>query len=249
MGIDYTKRPQQPSQPATPATPAAAAPTTPPTTPPATPPAASGPVSLSKVTLTKAAPSVSLSKHGGQRGVLKVNLNWTARPPAQGGFFKKLTQQTSLDLDLGCLYEFADGTKGVVQALGNAFTAADGTGKPLVRLDGDDRTGAVSAGENLTVDLTDPSRIRRVLIFALIYEGAANWAAANAVATLQPVGAAPIEVQLDDPREGARICAIAMISQQNGEVTVKREVNYVNGAQRALDEAYGWGMNWAKGRK
>jgi tellurite resistance protein TerA len=242
MGIDYTKRPQQPAQPAAPAP----SPAAPPAPPSAAPPSG---VSLSKVTLTKAAPSVSLTKHGGQRGVLKVNLNWTARPPAQGGFFKKLAQQTQLDLDLGCLYEFADGTKGVVQALGNAFTAADGSGKPLLRLDGDDRTGAVSAGENLSVDLTEPSRIRRILIFALIYEGAANWAAANAIATLQPVGAPPIEVRLDDPRDGARICAIAMISQQNGEVTVQREVNYVNGAQRALDEAYGWGMNWTKGRK
>jgi tellurite resistance protein TerA len=229
MGIDYTKRPQQ-------SPPPAAAPTS---------PTSGGPVSLSKVTLTKAAPSVSLTKHGGQRGVLRVNLNWTARPPATG-FFRKTVQ---LDLDLGCLYEFTDGTKGVVQALGNAFVAADRTGQPLLRLDGDDRTGAVEAGENLSVDLTDPSRIRRVLIFALIYEGAANWAAANAVATLQPVGAPPIEVRLDDPRDGARICAIAMISQQNGEVTVKREVNYVNGAQRALDEAYGWGMNWTRGRK
>lgn len=223
MGIDYTKRPA--SAPA--AEPAAA------------------PVSLSKVTLTKAAPSVSLSKHGGVRGTLQVNLNWDARPPAQGLFRK--TQQ--LDLDLGCLYEFADGTKGVVQALGNAFTAANRSGRQLLRLDGDDRSGRVSTGENLFVDLSDPSQIKRILVFALIYEGAANWAAAKGVATLTPAGAAPIEVLLDDPREGARICAIALISNQNGEIVVKREVNYINGAQRALDEAYGWGMNWTRGRK
>jgi len=247
MGIDYTKRPAQPATPPAPQQiPTSAAPRG--ATPPAAAPGGAAPVSLSKVTLTKSAPSVSLSKHGGQRGVLKVNLNWDARPPAQGGFFKKLTQ-TNLDLDLGCLYEFADGSKGVVQALGNAFVAADRTGKQLVRLDGDDRSGQVTTGENLTIDLTDPSRITRILVFALIYEGAANWAAARAVATLQPVGAPPIEVLLDDPREGARICAIATISQRNGEVTVKREVNYINGAQRALDEAYGWGMNWTKGRK
>jgi tellurite resistance protein TerA len=129
------------------------------------------------------------------------------------------------------------------------FTATDRSGRPLIHLDGDDRSGQVSTGENLTVDLTDPSKVKRVLVFALIYEGAANWAAARAVATLTQVGAAPIEVLLDDPRDGARICAIATISQQNGEVTVKREVNYINGAQRALDEAYGWGMNWTAGRK
>jgi tellurite resistance protein TerA len=247
MGIDYTKRPAQPATPPAPQQiPTSAAPRG--ATPPAAAPGGAAPVSLSKVTLTKSAPSVSLSKHGGQRGVLKVNLNWDARPPAQGGFFKKLTQ-TNLDLDLGCLYEFADGSKGVVQALGNAFVAADRTGKQLVRLDGDDRSGQVTTGENLTIDLTDPSRITRILVFALIYEGAANWAAAKGVATITPAGAAPIEVVLDDPREGARICAIALIANQGGEIVVRREVNYINGAQRALDEAYGWGMNWTRGRK
>jgi tellurite resistance protein TerA len=231
MGIDYTKRPDA-SAAATPAAPPAASP-------------AAAPVSLSKVTLTKAAPSVSLTKHGGVRGMLKVNLNWDARPPARG-LFKKTSQ---LDLDLGCLYEFSDGSKGVVQALGNAFTAGTRTGKQLLRLDGDDRSGSVTGGENLFVDLTDPSLITRILIFALIYEGAANWAAANGVATLTPAGAAPIEVLLDDPRDGARICAIALISNQKDEIVIRREVNYLNGAQRALDEAYGWGMNWTRGRK
>jgi tellurite resistance protein TerA len=200
---------------------------------------------MSKVTLTKAAPSVSLTKHGGATGTLRVNLNWNARPPERG-FFKKSTQ---LDLDLGCLYEFADGTKGVVQALGNSFVARNRSGRQLISLDGDDRSGNVSAGENLSVDLSDIAQIRRVLVFALIYEGAANWAAAEGVATLYPVGAAPIEVRLDDPRDGARICAIAMLENKGGELVVRREVNYINGAQRALDEAYGWGMNWTAGRK
>lgn len=234
MGIDYTKRPgAEPVPEPAPAPPAQAA----------QPDAA--PISLSKVRLTKAAPSVSLAKHGGVRGMLQVNLNWDARPQAHG-FFKKTSQ---LDLDLGCLYEFSDGTKGVVQALGNAFTAQNRSGRQLLRLDGDDRSGRVSTGENLFVDLTDPTLIKRILVFALIYEGAANWAAAQGVATLTPAGAAPIEVLLDDPREGARICAVALISNQNGEIVVRREVNYINGAQRALDEAYGWGMNWTAGRK
>jgi tellurite resistance protein TerA len=218
MGIDYTKKPgAEPS----------------------------APVSLGKVTLTKAAPSVSLTKHGGASGTLRVNLNWNARPQERG-FFKKHTQ---LDLDLGCLYEFSDGTKGVVQALGNAFRAVDGSGRPLISLDGDDRSGSVATGENLSIDLSDVSRFKRVLVFALIYEGAANWAAADGVATLYPVGAPPIEVRLDDPRDGARICAIAMLENRGGELVVNREVNYINGAQRALDEAYGWGMNWTAGRK
>lgn len=199
-----------------------------------------------KVTLTKAAPAVSLAKHA--TGTLRVNLNWNARPEGGGGLFRRGPKP--LDLDLGCLYEFADGAKGVVQALGNAFAAhtADG-GARVIWLDGDDRSGANDAGENMFVDLAHTSRIKRILVFALIYEGAANWAAADGVVTLYPASGPQVEVRLDDPRDGARICGIAMLENSGGELTVRREVNYVNGGQRALDEAYGWGMRWTVGRK
>ena len=240
MGIDYTKRPSQQPPAAAPAAPAPAAPA------PAAP-ATGAPISLSKVTLTKAAPTVSLSKHGGNRGVLAVNLNWDARPPAKGGFFKKMTQ---LDLDLGCLYEFTDGTKGVVQALGNSFTAKPrGVSDNVIWLDGDDRSGTNTAGENLFVNLAFASQIKRILVFALIYEGAANWAAAKGVVTLFPATGPQVEVHLDDPRDGARICGVALLESAGGDLSVRREVNYINGGQRLLDEAYGWGMNWTAGRK
>ena len=231
MGIDYTKRPGGPPPGAAGGTPQAGA---------------GAPVSQGKVTLTKAAPTVSLTKHGGASGTLRVNLNWNARPAAARGLFRKTAQ---LDLDLGCLFEFGDGTKGVVQALGNSFRGYNGRGQELIRLDADDRSGASTEGENLHIDLRDPSAIRRVLVFALIYEGAANWADAQGVATLLPVNAPPVEIRLDDPRDGARICAIAMIENHGGEIVVNRLINYINGAQRALDQAYSWGMNWTPGRK
>jgi tellurite resistance protein TerA len=40
-----------------------------------------------------------------------------------------------------------------------------------------------------------------------------------------------------------------MLSNQGGDLVVHREINYINGGQRALDEAYGWGMRWTVGRK
>jgi tellurite resistance protein TerA len=224
MAIDYTKRPAQPAQAAQPA------------------------VSLSKVTLTKAAPAVSLTKHGSASGMMRINLNWTARPPGGGGFFKR--EAPAIDLDLGCLYEFSDGKKGVVQALGNAFTASpNGVSEPVIRLDGDDRSGTNEAGENLFINLAYTASIRRVLVFALIYEGAANWAAAAGVATLFPAAGPQIEVVLDEARDGTRMCAIALLEQTGGELSVRREVNYIQGTQSALDRAYGWGMNWSPGRK
>jgi tellurite resistance protein TerA len=239
MGIDYTRRP---------GTPAAAEPASSAAAPGGAPSggAPSAPVSLSKVTLTKSAPTVSLTKHGGSRGLMRINLNWDVKPPAKG-LFRKNTQ---LDLDLGCLYEFNDGTKGVVQALGNAFRARPRNGsEDLIWLDGDDRSGSVQTGENLFINLDGMDQVKRILVFALIYEGAANWAAANGVCTIFPLNAAPIEIRLDDPRDGARICAMALLTNERGELTIRREVNYINGAQRKLDETYNWGMNWTAGRK
>ena len=158
MAIDYTKRP------------AAGEPTPP--TPPTQPT-----VSLSKVTLTKSAPSVSLAKGAGASGRMRVSLTWNARPEGAsgggGGFLKKLTGggAKGIDLDLGALYELQDGKKGVVQALGNSFGAVDRP--PYVLLDGDDRTGG--GGENMTINLDHLADLKRVLVFAFIYDGVPAW--------------------------------------------------------------------------
>jgi len=201
-----------------------------------------GGVSLSKVTLTKSAPKVSLTKGAGAGGQMRINLNWNSG--AKRGFFGK---SQAVDLDLGCLYELADGTKGVVQALGNAFGNLQAP--PYVQLDGDDRSGASSGGENLTVNLDHLGDIKRVLVFAFIYEGAPNWAAADGVVTLYPQGAAPIEVRLDEHAQNSKSCAIALLTNEGGTLGVQREIRYLPGVQKDLDQAYGWGMQWTTGRK
>lgn len=230
MAIDYTKRPKTPSAPAA--------------------RSQGAPVSLSKVTLTKAAPVVSLTKQGSTSGVLRVNLNWKARPAGRSGGILRQRSAGSIDLDLGCLYEFTDGSKGVVQALGNAFDAQPYSARErVIWLDGDDRSGANSAGENLFINLAYAAQIRRILVFALIYEGVPNWAAADGVVTLYPANGPQVEVRLDESRDGARICGIAMLESTNGDLSVRREVRYVDGSQSHLDRAYGWGMKWSPGRK
>lgn len=226
MGIDYSKRP-------------------------ADPPAGTPPVSLSKVTLTKSAPSVSLSKQGGG-GRLHVNLNWNQNPSSggqqKGGFLKRVLGAASggIDLDLAALFQLSDGRAGVVQALGDAFGSFDGP--PFVNLDADDRTGAAVGGENLFVNLSQIAQIRRVLVFAFIYEGVASFDQADAVVTLTPAQGAPIEVRLDERAGGARMCAIALLTNTGNDFTVSREVRYVSG-HRELDKAYEWGLDWTPGRK
>ncbi|MFE4502776.1 tellurium resistance protein [Rhodococcus sp. NPDC056743] len=225
MAIDYTRRPSE---------------STPPT----------GSVNLSKITLTKAAPTVNLAKAGERQGNMRVNLNWSqGAAPKKTGFLAKLAGAGSgaVDLDLGCLYELADGSKGVVQALGKSFGALNTP--PFIMLDGDDRSGSNTGGENMHINLADPSVFRRILIFAMIYDGAPNWAAVDGVVTLIPTNGPQVEVRLDSASNQARICAIAFIQSSGQGVSVTREVQYINGSQSDLDRAYSWGMQWSAGRK
>lgn len=228
---------------------------TPPPAPPAPPVTAPAPpVRLTKVTLTKDVPSVSLTKQGGISGVMRVNLNWQVQRPARGWLRKSGTAVggPGLDLDLCALYELSDGTKGVVQALGNAFGSLDRP--PYIRLDGDDRTGGSTEGENLTVSLDHTAALRRVLIFVTIYAGATSFAGLHATTTLHPQFGAPVEFFLDECTEPATVCALALIDNVNGELVVRREARYLVplpgvSPQRTIDHAYGWGMNWSPGRK
>lgn len=244
--------PPSPTMPAFPATVPPPVHQAPPPPPPA-PPAA--PVRLTKVTLTKAAPSVSLSKQGGTSGALRVNLNWEVRKQFSGWGSKRgraVAMHNDLDLDLCALFELADGRKGVVQALGNAFGALHQP--PYIHLDGDDRTGAVSSGENLTVNLDRKNDFRRILVFVTIYEGARSFADLHATVTLQPQYGAPIDFSLDECTVPSTVCALALITNNGGDLVVQREARYLVpergvSPQRTVDYAYGWGMNWTPGRK
>ncbi|MEU6844278.1 TerD family protein [Streptomyces sp. NPDC046716] len=222
---------------------------------PTAPPAPSGPVRLTKVTLTKAAPSVSLAKQGGTSGAMRVNLNWEVRKQFSGWGSKRgraTARHRDLDLDLCALYELTDGRKGVVQALGNAFGSLHQP--PYIHLDGDDRTGGVATGENLTINLDHKNALRRVLIFVTIYEGARSFADLHATVTLAPLGGAPIDFSLDECTVPSTVCALALITNDGHDLTVQREARYLVpergvSPQRTVDRAYGWGMNWTPGRK
>lgn len=218
--------------------------------PAAAPAPAALPPQPSKVTLTKAAPSVSLAKQGGTSGVMRVNLNWQTRKRVTGRH--RGAGPGDIDLDLCALYELSDGRKGVVQALGNAFGALDRP--PFIHLDGDDRTGAAANGENLTISLDHKEQLRRVLVFVTIYEGARSFADLHATVTLRPQHGAPIDFSLDECTVPSTVCALALITDTGGDLVVRREARYLVpdrgvSPQRTVDRAYGWGMNWTPGRK
>ncbi|MFD1611814.1 TerD family protein [Sphingomonas tabacisoli] len=221
FGIDVAEGPRAP------------APAPAPETKPAPPP-----VRLSKVTLEKRGQTVSLEKRGATFGEMTVNLNWSrARGWLSGG---------AVDLDLGCLFELADRRKGVVQALGNSFGSFGAA--PWIELSGDDRTGDVADGETLRINGARWPAIRRLCVFANIYDGAPNWQKTDGVVLVTMPDQPPIEVRMTDGRNDKRLCGVVMLENDGGRLKATRLVEYVRD-QEELDRLHGWGLRWVAGRK
>ncbi|MFC4123425.1 TerD family protein [Nocardia rhizosphaerae] len=209
------------------------------------------PVNLAKVSLTKDAPSVSLTKHGATGGVMRVNLNWTSMA-APGGLFGKLRGK-NIDLDLCCFYELANGAIGSVRALDRRFGAL--YEPPFIHLDTDDRTGAGVTGENLSINLDHTRFFRRILVFASIYEGARDFRGVHATVTLTPVNSAPIEMFLDGCTDNSRDAVLAVLENVNGELVVRREGAFVRppagqpgGGVIEIARLYHWDFGFQSGR-
>jgi tellurite resistance protein TerA len=205
---------------------------------------ANKPIRLEKITLEKKGSSISLEKTGQGFDELVVNLNWHQGDGGKG-FFGRLTSR-KIDLDLGCLFRLRDGRAGAVQALGNSF--GDLRQPPYIQLMGDDRSGASAQGEFLRINGRHWDQIDRVVVFALIYEGVPNWAETDAVVTLQTPNQPTLEIRLDSHGNNQRMCALAMLENQAGNIKVTKLVEYFQD-HRLLDQAYGFGLRWVAGSK
>ena len=179
-------------------------------------------------------------------GEILVNLNWNSKPKSKG-FFSGLFGSKGIDLDLGCLFELKNGSKGAVQALGNNFGTL--TNPPYVALDGDDRTGASVAGENLRINGNQIAQIKRILVYTFIYEGVANWQEADATVTIRYQGAEDIVVKMDNYNTNNTMCGLALLENMNDETfSVEKIVQFYPG-HKDLDRDFNWGLNWVAGRK
>ncbi|QIJ62352.1 Tellurium resistance [Streptomyces sp. JB150] len=224
----------------------------------------SGNAATNAIELTKRHGQVSLTKQGAATGHLRINLAWRMRSSDIGGPQREsllrhplkalrppevmghTQSMVNVDLDLGCLYELQDGTKGVVQPLGGYF--GDVNAPPYVKLTGDDRFGSGS-GETLYVNLDHREAIKRLLVFVYIYDQTPAFDRTQAVVTLYPTSGPRVEIQLDERQPQARSCAVVTIENVKGEMIVRREVKFVYGFQAELDRLYGWGLQWGRGHK
>ena len=188
---------------------------------------------------------VNIKKRGNKLGEIVINLNWS-QSSAPKGFFDNIFGSKAIDLDLACLYELQNGEKGAVQALGNLFGSLNYP--PYIELDGDDRTGNVDAGETIRVNGRYINEIRRILVYTFIYSGAANWAEARGVVTVRCPDNPELIVRMDDYGSTLRTCAIALLENIGGTLSVEKVVSFYRDSKE-MDDAFSWGLRWTVGRK
>ena len=139
-----------------------------------------------------------------------------------------------------------NGRVGAVQALGNLFGSL--TNSPYIFLDGDDRSGSFEGGETLRVNGKFLNRIQRILIFAFIYEGAANWEEAQAVITLKCPNTPDLIVHMDEYSTKKKTCALALLENVGETFSVEKIIRFYHDSQE-MDEDFDWGLQWTVGRK
>ena len=189
---------------------------------------------------------ISLKKSAPKLGEILINLNWSSKESK--GFFSSLfSSKNNIDLDLGCLYEMKNGSRGAVQALGKAFGSL--TTLPYIALDGDDRTGAAASGENLRINGDEIAKFKRILVFTYIYDGAPNWKDTDGKVTIKYPGSEDIIIYMDEYSTKFTMCALAMLENINDETfSVQKLISFHKGHE-AMDRAYNWNLKWTPGTK
>jgi tellurite resistance protein TerA len=225
-----------------------------------------GEAPFSRIGMSTATSEVSLTQHGAIAGTLRVNLRWN--PAATGNrsgrrslFAARRAEgvgvdpNRSVDLDLGCLYQFTDGQRGVIQAVGRR--SGDYARAPFIRLDRDDRMGS-STGENIFINMDQSAHFQRILIFVMVAGGTDDLTRAGASVTIYPTAGPALELRLEGGSSAgaagsgastgrARSCAVAEIRRQGPDIVVHRELRYFPGYQSEIDKYYNWGLHWGPG--
>lgn len=200
------------------------------------PPASSAP----PISLDEAHDTVIFVPDDGGLSELLAKLDWSRGRRGREG------EKGDIELDLCCLVEMRDGRKGAVQAIGDLLGAFDTP--PYVLLSGNDRLNDRASSEALRINGQHWNAVKRILIFMNVHDGTPDWQLAAPSLYLTMPKQPSVHIRIDAGRNDRRICAIALIENNNGGLTVTRKVEFF-ADQRELDQRFEWGLRWQPGTK
>ncbi len=163
-----------------------------------------------------------------------------------GRFLGKMVKQ-GVDLDLGCLYELQDGTRGAIQAFGEKF--GHYKRPPYIALSGDQRTGDHDGyDEFIAINGEKWSEIKRILIYIYIYDGAPSWSEVKPQVVVDVPGEDDLIVTLHAHNDALPICAVGGLENVRGGIKLTNYTEYFPG-HIEMDRAFGFGLDWGDGKK
>lgn len=194
--------------------------------------------------------SIAISPQEEDFESILIGVAWDNRKVAESGLigkiFKKI-RKIGVDLDIGCLYELQDGTRGSIQAFGEKFGNLNES--PYVALSGDERTGdAEGHDEYLLINGENWDKIKRLLIYIYIYDGAPSWSMIKPQIVVDVPGEDDLYVTLNAHDDKLDLCAIAELENVRGGIKLTNRTEYFPGHEE-MDRAYGFGLSWAEGKK
>ena len=152
-----------------------------------------------------------------------------------------------IDLDLGCLYELFDGSRGALQAFGKRHGNYEDS--PYIFLSEDEKKGDKEGNdEYLRINGQKWNEIKRILVYAYIYDGVQDWASVSPKIQLVVKNENPMVVTLDTYRDDLDICAIASIENIRNGIKLTNHTEYFHG-HAEMDRAFGFGLDWDDGFK
>jgi tellurite resistance protein TerA len=166
------------------------------------------------------------------------------------GFWSRLFKsalKVGVDLDIGCLYELEDGTRGAIQAFGKKFGAFESP--PYMQLSDDERTGnAQGFDEGILINGAHWHKIKRALVYLYIYEGAPRWSQIKPQLIVDVPGEDDLIVTLRAHNDALPLCAVGGLENVRGGIKLTNYTEYFPGHQE-MDRAFGFGLEWDEGRK
>ncbi len=199
--------------------------------------------------LTRTGDQVAVSPGANGFDDIYIGCAWNIRKTTNTfwGRLLGLSSTRRVDLDLGVLYELSDGTRGALQALGAADGAYDAP--PYIVLSHDERSGLKDGDdEYMRVNGKLWEKIKRLLIYVYIYDGAVDWADVAPMVQVQITGQKPLSVRPQMARHNLSVCAVAMMEQTRGGFILSNLTQYFPG-QAEMDRAFGFGVTWQDGTK
>ncbi|MBI1300710.1 MAG: Tellurium resistance protein TerA [Alphaproteobacteria bacterium] len=192
--------------------------------------------------------SISPTEHGFES--IKIGVAWDNTKLQNVGFFEKWfkkAKKEGVDLDLGCLYELQDGTRGSLQAFGQKFGSYDKS--PYIYLSEDERTGNKDGDDEfLLINGQKWSEIKRILLYIYIYKGAARWSEIKPQIVVDIPGEDDFYVTLNAHDDALDICAVAQLENVRNGIKLTNKTEYFPGHEE-MDRAFGFGLQWGDGKK